>query len=513
MSYINLLENLGFLNDPFAKVNADEEERLEEYFIEPPFFKAVYGIPSDPKSYIVFAPRGGGKTALKRKIELASAQKDDYLCVTYNNFDVSGKTISGINVNYHLENILKLVLIAIIPHMENSKTRKISKEDKHILFYMIKKYFNDIDLFELKNSIEAVKSHGQRAKDWWNKFTTPIGMLTNGILTSFGLSGIEITKIQDNEFNLGTPVDQMKTIQRIAEDIGFSSIYVLIDKVDENELTGAAHLSFAFIEPLLKNLPVFELKGFAFKLFLWDKIINLIHQQKEEERIRLDRILNRKLQWNQKQLIEMLSKRLLAFSEQKVSSLNDIFQNIKGINWDKVIVTFSLGSPRNIIRLCKEIFEQQSEIDPYSTYISIGAINLGFKSFCADYSHEVFTDNIIKELLKAKRVDFTTNYISNDVFKFTQQAGISKIKTWQDSGAIEKIGEMQVKARNRPSNHYGVVNVILAKHIFNDLSVVEFLNQKIRHCTSCGTVLVREWTTKSEYRCHNCQEINKSNID
>lgn len=66
LSYSELLNNLGFTNDPFAKVNADEEERLEEYFIEPPFFKAVQGIPHDPKSYIVFGPRGGGKTALKR---------------------------------------------------------------------------------------------------------------------------------------------------------------------------------------------------------------------------------------------------------------------------------------------------------------------------------------------------------------------------------------------------------------------------------------------------------------
>jgi len=36
MSNDNLLHNLGFDRDPFAKTNADEEELLESYFIEPP---------------------------------------------------------------------------------------------------------------------------------------------------------------------------------------------------------------------------------------------------------------------------------------------------------------------------------------------------------------------------------------------------------------------------------------------------------------------------------------------
>lgn len=49
MNYSNLLHNLGFSVDPFAKTNADEEEKLSEYFIKPPFFNAVYGDLSTPK--------------------------------------------------------------------------------------------------------------------------------------------------------------------------------------------------------------------------------------------------------------------------------------------------------------------------------------------------------------------------------------------------------------------------------------------------------------------------------
>jgi hypothetical protein len=85
MSYANLLHNLGFQIDPFAKTNADEEDHLKSYFIEPPFFKAVYGDLASPKSALVFAPRGGGKTALKRMLELSS-QTDPFLCINIQPF-------------------------------------------------------------------------------------------------------------------------------------------------------------------------------------------------------------------------------------------------------------------------------------------------------------------------------------------------------------------------------------------------------------------------------------------
>jgi len=100
MSYSDLLLSLGFERDPFAKTNADEEELLEEYFIEPPFFKAVYGDIRAPKSAVVYAPRGGGKTALKRRIEL-SARTEEFLSVPYNSFPTAGLKLNDISLEYH----------------------------------------------------------------------------------------------------------------------------------------------------------------------------------------------------------------------------------------------------------------------------------------------------------------------------------------------------------------------------------------------------------------------------
>ena len=69
MSYANLLRNLGFESIDLRRLTPMRRIILKSYFIEPPFFKAVYGDLASPKSAVVFAPRGGGKTALKRMLE------------------------------------------------------------------------------------------------------------------------------------------------------------------------------------------------------------------------------------------------------------------------------------------------------------------------------------------------------------------------------------------------------------------------------------------------------------
>src|SRR5216683_3159661 len=113
MSYVELLHRLSFNIDPFAKTNADEEELLKSYFIEPPFFKAVYGDLSTPKSAVVFAPRGGGKTSLKRMLEISSLT-DPFMCVTYNQFNVDGLNLERVDLDYHLRNIVRLLLVAVL---------------------------------------------------------------------------------------------------------------------------------------------------------------------------------------------------------------------------------------------------------------------------------------------------------------------------------------------------------------------------------------------------------------
>jgi hypothetical protein len=203
MSYNQLLQNLGFTADAFAKTNADEEELLDSYFIQPPFFNPVFGQISDPKSAIVFAPRGGGKTALKRMIELAS-RGEPFLCVTYNHFGVSGLRLADIDLDYHLKNICRLLLVAVLSASAERGVGPLSSQDRHLLYLLTKEYLSEIDSTELKAAIQAVQNLGDKAKEWWNKFTGPIGVVLNGLLTKIGLGTAELEKFETAGGRLGT---------------------------------------------------------------------------------------------------------------------------------------------------------------------------------------------------------------------------------------------------------------------------------------------------------------------
>jgi len=507
MSYTELLKYLGFDSDPFDKTNADEEDRLDRYFIKPPFFDAVYGDIENPKSSVVFAPRGGGKTALKCMIEVYS-KDNPFMCITYNKFDAASQRLVDITLDYHLKNIIRLVLVAVITSAENRGVKKLTNSEKYLLYLFIKEYLSEIDQTEIKDAVNAVKNFADKAVEWIDKYTGPIGLLINVLLSSMGFQSTEIEKFRTQTGGkLGGLASQLESLQTMSKKLGYKSTYLLIDRVDETNLTmNNADKSYNFIKPLLTDLYILELPGIGFKLFLWDSIRR--YYQKDA---RSDRIKYYELKWEILQLKDMLSKRLKAYSDNNVYSFMQICdlrktENIGNI--DDIIILFAQGSPRNIIRICKEIIDQQSEIDSKSRKISKAAIIRGFEEFAKNYTRENLSDKIIRELKKTKRTVFTIKYIYNEVFKFTQQAGISKINTWRDKGIVENIGVIEGTKGAKKSNLYGLTNLLVAKHIFSNIDVFKFIESKIHKCKECGEILLRDWDITTENVCHSCQSQN-----
>jgi hypothetical protein len=316
MRYTDLLSALGFERDPFATTNADEEEFLQDYFIEPPFFKAVYGDIRNPKSTIVYAPRGGGKTALKRRIELIS-RTDAFLCVTYDTFPTAGLKLSQIDQQFHLRNISKILTVAILSAVTTQGIEKLTSEERHLLYLIAKAHLNGIDRSSLKEAISAVQNLTDKAKETWNKLTGPIGVGINVLLTHFGFKAAEISKFDTVTSEVGDFPSQIAFLAGMAYPFGYLSTYILVDKIDENSLTGKASHSLSFIKPVLSELALLEMKGLGFKFFLWDLL-----EDEARTFTRPDRIKNYTLQWTPLQLKQMLSKRLLAHSAGKVASMH-----------------------------------------------------------------------------------------------------------------------------------------------------------------------------------------------
>jgi hypothetical protein len=498
MSYNDLLHSLGFERDPFAKTNADEEELLENYFIEPPFFKAVYGDIHEPKSAVVYAPRGGGKTALKRRIELSS-RTDAFLSVAYNSFPTTGLKLKDITLEYHLRNIVRVLLVATLSAATNSGVEALQTSDRHFLYILAKEHLSQLSRADLKEAILSVAHISDKAKEIWNKLTGPISAGLNVALAHWGFKAPEISRFETEKGKAGTLEEQIKFLVSIIPKFGFASAYILVDKVDENPLTGGAIASLGFIQPLLSDLNILEVSGMAFKLFLWDRI-----EEDARKFSRPDRIKTYTLKWTAAQLKMMLSRRLAAHSNNKVSSLAAITELGRQADIDELIVNLSGGSPRNIIRICKSIFDQQSELDSESEVVSERAILSGIEVISAAIAAESVQENTLRDLKKLKRADFTLTNVYADVFRISQGAGTQKVQLWQDAGAVIKIGSRQEKKGNRPSNVYAVSSPIVLKHIFSDMNVLDFSEKKMRRC-ECGQVVLRDWDLSKTQSCHSCE--------
>lgn len=425
----------------------------------------------------------------------------NFLCITYNSFNLSGRKLEDINQDYHLYNIIRLLVIAIITATEYKGIDRLTSDDRHLLYLFSKRYLNNIDQSELKRNISSIKNFGDKAKDLWNKFTGPLGLVLNTLLQRVGLASTEIKGFEELSGSLGDNLDQLRVLYNVAQKLGYNSIYILIDRVDENDLTsGVSSNAYTFIKSIISDLQLLELTGYGFKFFLWDLLL------KDYRKVaRPDRVKYYEISWEANQLKYMLSERLKAYSSGKVTSLAMLMDKSIKFDIDLFVSVFAQGSPRNLIRICKEIIDHQSEINYSSNIISHEALIGGFDKIARNISSERYTDNIIKDLRKTKRANFTIRFIYSDVFKITQQAALNKVKLWQDAGAVKSIGTIQETKGARFSNHYGVSDLLLAKAIFQESSISDFTFKKLRFCT-CGNFVLRDYDLFHSHTCEYCQQ-------
>ncbi|KAF1692211.1 hypothetical protein CSC65_14710 [Pseudoxanthomonas daejeonensis] len=420
--------------------------------------------------------------------------------MTYNDFNVAGLKLAQIDANYHLRNIARLVLVAVIT-AASSRGAALTNGQKHILFLLTKEHLSEIDRTTLNSAISSIKNFGDKAKEAWNMLTGPIGVVINAVLAKVGVGAAEIRRFEGEGGTVGSYLDQLKALYSISSSIGYQSIYVLIDKVDETAITGKASKSYEFIASIVSDLQLLELPGFAFKFFLWDLLLDDYRKL-----ARPDRVKYYQLKWSDAQLTAMLSERLKAFSSDAITSFDEIIEDSgKTSDPDQVVSMFAQGSPRKMIRICKEILDQQSELSSAVSQISHEAFVGGIDSIAASLSTEEFDPQQLRDMKRNRRVDFTIRHVYLNVFKFTQQAGMNKVKSWEDSGAVEFLGTIKDTQGAKASNHYGISNYLLAKHVCADLPVFDFIERKIRRCPKCEVVVMRDWDLLNEHLCQSCQ--------
>jgi len=504
MSEKEFLGRLGFGANPFQFTNADEEEHLQSYFVPPPYFDSVWGDPTSPKSHVIFAPRGGGKSAQRKMIEYKS-QDSDVFVLRYDRFEhLSTSDLKELTVDYHLRNIVSLLLLGFLLEFRQRGVHAsaFSRVEREQIEALCDYYLGRITRFEAVRASEALRTLSSKAKQFLKDWSGPLNALAAAALSS---QGIGVGKIDSIQQSAGQTVEgpakaHLEVVRDLLRSIGFGSIYILIDKVDETPQTGNnAEASFMLVKPLLRDLELLQIKDIAFKFFLWDNLKTYYGKFG-----RPDRLQQFELRWDEEHINRMLSKRLEAFSGEKVRNLSQLTNADLAEPLQKVVVLFASGSPRDMIRVCQDIISEQLQINPGSDQIGLEAIVKGISTFSSRRANELLQaqPQVLRELIKVGQVNFTANYVANDVFKIDANAARNKIRGWVDAGVVEKIGELS--SGGRPIYHYAVSDIRIAKAMLAQLDLIQFIKQKTRVCPKCRALLIRDWDTHPAQSCHQC---------
>lgn len=505
MEFNEYLSKLGFDINPFQTTNADKEvDYLSDYFIKPDYFEDVWGDPYNPVSNIIYAPRGGGKTAQRIMIEKRAEDFNDILTISYTNHDLSGyKTIDEIDITYHLIYLNRLLLLSLLNRINEEGFNfdfTFDFLERQYIYKIAKIYLYDTPSSFPHQAMSSLKKIEDYAVDLWKNFKEPIANVIRQITKNKGME-VDLSKCEIDEKIRQSHRDNFINIIDLLQKAQYKSIIILVDKVDEQSLTGNnPEASFKLICPLLKDLELLEMSCVCFKFFLWDalKHYTVLHA-------RPDRVLSYDLKWESRQIRDMLNKRVASYSKGKVCDFSKMFINIRSLGR---IILFSELSPRDCVRICMRVISEQFKHNNNSIFFEDNIVNTSLHMFSEAKASELITNKSnLLHLKKTNSVSFTIEELVKNKVAADSPAIRNIILPWTTAEYLKKIGLVHRK-NARAVNEYAFQDIRLAYFACSILGIDEFIKNKVRRCNNCRGFFYRNFE-KSAYSCPNCGNIEK----
>jgi hypothetical protein len=396
-----LTSKWGFIEYPFKTFGAEKEDNLAELFIEPPYFSDILGDTGKPTSSVVFGRRGDGKTSIFKMVihRLLSDRDNKYLIVKYIDFsEWTAGDIIKLTFKDHLEKIMGLAIDRFISDIESdpSLLQNIKDDDLNKLQWFILRFLSRagyeqvekrlINLLDKKliprKSVYITGKGFRRVASWFRRKRFEIEHFSDNessavqtikaiiILLAPSMPGRE-------ELERESILNLFFKFRDIVISAGYRSIYILLDKVDETEAcSGNYPLVSSLVSPIVKTIGFLETEKAATKLFLPSWTREYLGKD-----LRTDKILTRDIRWNTDRLRAILKKRLMAFSDGNIDTLEPFVDKSIWPLFELKTLFYSAESPRNLFRLLDHIISELCELEVNPSKITLTALDTGIKHF------------------------------------------------------------------------------------------------------------------------------------
>lgn len=329
------LRKVGFqAGNPFARKQADEEgDALQIYFVEHPAYNVLRDL-ERPRSVILHAPRGAGKSTARRMFEeycAINAASLRPLVVPLMNWTwtlETGRPINQISLREYLEELFRQIVVAVTHNLNQVVVSQIDNQEMASYWnWLCYAYGQYLRPSEQKRLVEA------------------------GLIDSVAPGELEPYNL------LRLPLDRrLLMLSHMIQTLGFGTCYVLIDRVDEFIATVANwQIGADLLTPFVANLPMRETPGLVLRCFVPSEVIDVLQ---DRGLLRTDRIQCIPVTWSgpegQKLLLEMLHRRLQAFSNGNIQSLSSLATDLRTL--DDQLVAAAQESPRQLLNLGDLLF-------------------------------------------------------------------------------------------------------------------------------------------------------------
>jgi len=427
------LAKLGLTGgNPFSDTQAEAEDQLDKYFIDlPAFYKILDTDAVKPKSSILSAGRGCGKSANRRIVERFLKfgaphyfrrnwpWKPSVLVVPYTDFSRLTALVNGdyskIKIENHVTAILWLSVSALFIYLQESwkhlDVHKISEQYIHQLGYFLVNYSNRYSYLRNESLLE-LPQNSSLSRDL-------------GVFLEYACRVSQKAK----NIEAGGLVGLLKTFVELVSAFEINSVVILVDGVDEHvETADNPPMAATLIRSLIAEGKLFQSSGLYFKYFLPNEVVFELKRMPE---LRIgEKIRYYDVKWDDASLELLLSHRLRAFSNGILVDFGQL-ADVETKNVGQFIVANSQGNPRTLLRMSEWLlihFERTSRAENENKYsnrsrvprITKSVVDAMFESFKQEVVLRAGYPNDVDDTIRAKRIILRTSVenweITNDMY-------------------------------------------------------------------------------------------------
>lgn len=356
----NWLRFFGFASSPFDKPDAVRED--PEMWVRPVSFDRILGTAGNPETVLVFAPRGGGKTACRRLIEYYSSPQTGggelsdvggrILTVPHVKFEDSADCLrsgESVETEWHVKQILDEASKRLIDyiHMSDEVRGLLSDEVKTLYPQHRKELYALLDFYW---------------RSWESERESLLALFPEFAQQTAPLPSTSSVEHLERFVALVCGKD--------GKGLGFNAIYVLLDGIDQIYETADLNddTVLGLVLPLLANRRLMcDTAKLAFKCFLPAEIKDRLLGSPALKNTGLRR---EEIRWFDRNIGDILHRRLLQHKvnnkdrDNNEENFNSSFTRIEALcdpqlrgDIERRLFQVARGNPRNVIRLCDFMIE------------------------------------------------------------------------------------------------------------------------------------------------------------